>query len=100
MGEVVLHERVSLLLDPQEEEGRLYFLLDFCEFGRGDFTMVRVIGGCCLLRLLNALVQTHLVVVPLQNELLLGDLLLRNRLMLRLEGIVFQSKIDEVFKAF
>ena len=62
--------------------------------------MVRVIGGCCLLRLLNALVQTHLVVVPLQNELLLGDLLLRNRLMLRLEGIVFQSKIDEVFKAF
>jgi len=89
MGEVVLHERVSLLLDPQEEEGRLHFLLDFCEFGRGDFTVVRVIGGCCLLRLLDALVLTHLEVLPLQDQLLLGDLRLRCSLVLGFEGVVF-----------
>jgi hypothetical protein len=97
----LLHLRLSLLLDPQEKEGRLYFLLDFRKFGRGNLTVVRMIGWCCLLRLFNALVQTHLVIFPLQDELLLGNGILQGGdLFYRLQWIIFQPKVNEVFKPF
>lgn len=96
----VLHLGLSLLLDPQEKEWRLYFLFDFCEFGRGNFAMVRMIGWCCLLRLLDTLVQTYLVGFPFENDLLLSNNILRRLYFLPwFKRIIFQAKVNEVFKA-
>jgi hypothetical protein len=35
---------VSVVLDPEEEEGRLHFLLDFRELGGRDFAVVGMVG--------------------------------------------------------
>lgn len=61
---------------------------------------MRVVGWCCLLRLLDALVETGLIVIPLEDELLLSNGLLDGRHLLDgLKRVILKSEVNQVFKA-
>lgn len=100
VDEGLLNLWVSLLLDSQEEERRLRFLLDGSEFGRGNLAMIRIIRWCCLLRLLAILVKTLTVIAAFQNGILFTDWTIqRPNPIERLDWVLFKVELNEVFKS-